>query len=715
MKKLVLIPALLFFTLAHAQEKKSEVLVTDLTKIQQVQNVSLSNDGKTGVYTVRAVVPGDSAFEYKYETQIWMVKPGTSAPPVAMTTRENSSQPALSPDGSKIAFTRAVKGRAQVFILNTSGGEAWQLTSMRNGAGSPQWSPDGKSILFSSQISYDALQQDSVLNAGNVIPAWPLEKPGISNADLAPRKGVKPDPNGNMEEVRQYLAANERANKADVYNRLNFITEADLDPGMNFNQFYIINAEAGSKPVPVTSGFFRFNSARFVPGQNSILLSMVYDTLNNPDRALIGEIYIVNPDGKNLKRLMGSAEHSYVNAQVSPSGKWITYFTAKPQEVRVPKFYIKPFAAGENEAVEIKMDRNVGNITFSGDEQYVYFTSTQGGGSVLYRYHIARKNLEKLSADDEGISSYDLQNNVLLYAKTAVKNPSELFVADATGRNEKQLTNLNAWVANRKLSIPEKHSFTNEKGLEVDYWVMKPVDYTPGKKYPLLLEIHGGPSAMWGPGEFGMWHEYQYFTGKGYGVVYSNPRGSGGYGEEFLRANRNDWGAGPMRDVLTALDKTVAEGWADTAKLLVTGGSYAGYLVAYIIAHDQRFAAACAQRGVYDLATFFGEGNAWRLIPNYFDGYPWETKTQEVLFRESPINYVENIKTPFIIFHGDKDRRTGFVQSEMLYKSLKVLDRPVEYVRHPNATHEITRSGDNRQRIDQMLRTWEFFERFIQD
>jgi dipeptidyl aminopeptidase/acylaminoacyl peptidase len=164
---------------------------------------------------------------------------------------------------------------------------------------------------------------------------------------------------------------------------------------------------------------------------------------------------------------------------------------------------------------------------------------------------------------------------------------------------------------------------------------------------------------------------------------------------------------------MKALDLTIAEGWADTARLMATGGSYAGYLVSWIIAHNNRFKAACVQRGVYDLATFFGEGNAWRLVPNYFGGYPWEEKVKATLIRESPITYVHQIQTPLIIFHGDNDRRTGFVQSEMLYRSLKALGRPVEYVRHPNATHEITRSGNNRQRIDQMLRTWEFFERWI--
>ena len=242
---------------------------------------------------------------------------------------------------------------------------------------------------------------------------------------------------------------------------------------------------------------------------------------------------------------------------------------------------------------------------------------------------------------------------------------------------------------------------------------MKPYGYEAGKKYPAILDIHGGPTAMWGPGESSMWHEFQYYASKGYVVVYGNPRGSGGYGAEFLKANLNDWGKGPTYDVLTYLDKAVALGFIDSSKLAVTGGSYAGYLVAWIISHDQRFKAACAQRGVYDLGTFFGEGNAWRLVPNYFGGYPWEAAAKPNIERESPINYVADIHTPFIIFHGENDLRTGVIQSEMLYKSLKVMGRTVEYVRHPGGTHELTRTGNNRQRIDQMLRTMEFIERFI--
>jgi dipeptidyl aminopeptidase/acylaminoacyl peptidase len=432
----------------------------------------------------------------------------------------------------------------------------------------------------------------------------------------------------------------------------------------------------------------------------------------HPDRTLERAVYTIDTLGKNLRMILGDSGFVYSSASVSSSGKWLACQKGKTGFVNVPELFIVGLN-GTATPVKVDLDRNKGAFTWSADDRNLYFTASSNGGILLYRYDVPTKTLSSLTSFDEGISSFDVKAGTLAYSKNSVLHPSELFLGDAEGKSMKQISSFNSWVKEKKLSIPEKYSFVNEAGLEIEYWVMKPSNFEPGKKYPLLLEIHGGPTAMWGPGESSMWHEFQYFCSKGYGVVYSNPRGSGGYGEAFMRSNINNWGTGPMRDVLTALDKTIAQGWADTNKLLVTGGSYAGYLVAYILGHDHRFAAACAQRGVYDLRTFFGEGNAWRLIPNYFGGYPWEKTTYDVLEKESPITYVNQIKTPLIIFHGEQDLRTGVIQSEQLYKSLKVLGREVEYVRHPNATHEITRSGNNRQRIDQMLRTWEFFERYI--
>jgi len=250
-------------------------------------------------------------------------------------------------------------------------------------------------------------------------------------------------------------------------------------------------------------------------------------------------------------------------------------------------------------------------------------------------------------------------------------------------------------------------------GITVDYWTIKPANFDPTKKYPLLVNVHGGPSAMWGPGEATTWHEMQFYAARGYAIVFSNPRGSGGYGREFMRANYRNWGPGPSGDVLSAADFAAREPYVNPERQVLTGGSYGGYLTAWIVGHDHRFKAAVAQRGVYDLATFYGEGNAWFLLPLYWGGYPWQRDVRYVLDRDSPLTYVENITTPLLIKHGDVDFRTGVVQSQMLYKSLKQLGREVEYVRYPRATHELSRSGEPKQRLDRLVRYEEFFRRYI--
>jgi dipeptidyl aminopeptidase/acylaminoacyl peptidase len=697
----------------HAQSTKEPVKVTDLLKIKTVGGVSLSKDARNLLFTVTNIeADGENKWEYKYNTQLWMAAADGSSEPKQLTAKDNSSQAVFSPDGSQIVFVRAVEGKSQLFLLSMSGGEAIQLTKFKYGASSPKWSPDGKQLLFSASIPMKDLLRDSLVNPKHFIPTWSFEKPGINNNIQFNNRTSRPDPDGSIEEVRSYLENNVTDKKAKVVDKLNFQDETDVNADMSFNQLFIINVAAPTRPLQLTNGFYRYGNADFVPSGKEIIFVASIDSTQHPDRVLESAIYTMNTDGSNLQRVVGSKNKSYTSPSVSPSGKWIAFQYDTTSFVSIPTLAIISRGT-KSEITTFPFDRNKSNLTWSSDERYIYFSAQSNGGAPVYRIDINSKKSEQLTRPDAGVIAFDLVNDRLAYATTSINDPSALYVSNAAGKNEKKIGNFNSWVASRNISLPEKKTFLNSMGVEVEYWIMKPANYQAGQKYPLLLEIHGGPSSMWGPGEPSMWHEFQYFCSKGYGVVYCNPRGSGGYGLNFLKGNVNDWGTGPTSDVLTALDKTVALGWADTSKLLITGGSYAGYLVAWIIAHDQRFKAACSQRGVYDLATFFGEGNAWRLVPNYFGGYPWEPAVKKVLERESPITYVENIRTPYIIFHGDNDRRTGFVQSEMLYRSLKALGRPVEYVRHPGGTHELTRSGNNRQRIDQMLRTWEFFERWI--
>ncbi len=713
MRQFFIVLSLISYTCLVTAQVKEGIKVTDMYQIRTAANITLTGDGNKAAFSLMSIEQDTGKWEYKYNTQIWSIATDGSKPRQLTFSKEGASQPKYSPDGKQLAFVRNVDGKQQVFLLGSEGGEAFQCTKSKYGAYNPVWSKDGKYLLFSAQIPLKDLLNDSVGNKNKDLPKWPFEKPGFKN-NLNLKVDTTPaNPDGNMSAIRNYLANNEKDNKAKVIDKLSFQEESTTSSNMSFNHLFIIETIQGALAKQITSGFNSFSNPIFIDDATILAEGDINDEVH-PDRTDEAAFYKINIDGSGVQKLLGKKGRIYSNAALSASGKWLAFTYSATNMVTIDTLAIMPLNGKEDDRIDIPFDRNKQNLTWSKDENYVYFTSPSNGGVVLNRCNKKTKKVEAITDVNSGINGFVVGNNKLVYSKINIENPSEIYSSDLDGKKEVMVSNFNtSWLQNKQLSIPEKHTFVNNKGIEIEYWVMKPINYQPGKKFPLLLEIHGGPAAMWGPGETSMWHEYQYFCGKGYGVVYCNPRGSGGYGVNFLRDNLGDWGGGPTSDVLTSLDKTISEGWADTSKLVVTGGSYAGYLVAWIIAHDKRFKAACSQRGVYDLSTFFGEGNAWKLVPNYFGGYPWQKSVKELLDKESPITYVQNITTPYLIFHGENDLRTGVIQSEMMYKSLKVLGRQVEYVRHPGGTHELTRSGNNRQRVDQMLRAYEFFERFI--
>jgi len=703
------------FTFSSSAQQKGRILVSDLYQIKTASNMKFSPDGKWYIYSVQSIVENDTKNgEYDYQTQ-WFLAPSdlSSAPRAITDAKEMTAGACWSADGRQLFFTRLVKDKSQVFSLPMNGGEAKQLTDFRYGAGSPEVSPDGKTLIFSAALSTDELLKDSVLNTAKALPLWSLEKPGVNTAAVY-QNHAKGNADGSLEEIRAYLQQNEKDKKAKVFNRLNFQGEASTNPELRYTQLFTLSlSKTDAAPVALTTGFYSYSLADMSPDGKFLLINADLNPSQHPDRSQESAIYRLAMTGGTPELLLRGPDQRFSAESISPDGKWLSCQVQSSKGVNLSKTFIYNLITKER--VDVPLERNGNAFTWNRDSRSLYFLAQSNGGSVLYRYNLSGKLVTRLSGFDSGITSFDVSKSQLAYIKLSVSDPSEVYVADLQNKSAKVTSKLNSgWLAAKQLSYPVKNTFTNELGMEVEYWVMKPSGMESGRKYPIMLEIHGGPSAMWGPGEASMWHEFQYYTGLGYGVVYSNPRGSGGYSEAFLRGNVKDWGEGPTKDVLKALDLTIAEGWADTTRQFITGGSYAGYLTAWIVGHTNRFRAACAQRGVYDLTTFFGEGNAWRLVPNYFGGYPWDSSAAELLKAQSPFTYVDKIHTPIIIFHGETDLRTGVIQSEMMYKALKVLGRDVEYVRHPGGTHELTRSGNNRQRVDQMLRTMEFFERYKQ-
>ncbi|NBB74413.1 MAG: prolyl oligopeptidase family serine peptidase, partial [Bacteroidetes bacterium] len=412
------------------------------------------------------------------------------------------------------------------------------------------------------------------------------------------------------------------------------------------------------------------------------------------------EVGLFPLDGRSAPELITTGFDRSVNSPTWSSDGWYLYFTAA-SEGGVPLYRMAPFAADSAAAPAPDAD----DARLSGE--------TYAVDSTMMRPRPA----EQLTATDQGVRSFDVTTASAYYVLTEITNPYELYANTAGFTSERRLSSHNAsWLANKQISRPTTFTVTRDT-MAIQGWVMPPTTRSDTASYPLLVEMHGGPSAMWGPGEATMWHEFQLFAARGYGIVYSNPRGSGGYGRDFKAANFQDWGTGPAGDVLAAAEYAADLPWADSTRQVLTGGSYAGYLTAWMVSQDHRFQAAVAQRGVYDLPVFFGEGRAWRLVPDHFGGYPWEGDVpppmhvsdslwtqmdtvgndttiadttdalppREALLRNSPITYVDQITTPLLILHADEDLRTGVIQSEALYKSLKVLGRPVEYVRYPNA------------------------------
>jgi dipeptidyl aminopeptidase/acylaminoacyl peptidase len=697
-----------YFSIAQ-QNTLKPIEVTDMLKIKTIGKPQISPDGLHVLFSIMEIKDDvDKKGDFTYVTQLYLGEIKSKSYRALTSGKYSISSPSWSPDGRSILFSRDVGNKSQAYIMKLNGGEPMAFTASLRDVMNSVWSKDGQFIFYQERKSMKEYLLDSLNNPSKLIPSWNIEKPKLdANVYVG---SSKVNPNGNLKEVRAYLYQNEKDKKAKVINRLNFQEETTTTGEFPINLLFKIAVNGSSKPVLINNPYELWTE--WIETPKGIIAIIPVDSLAHPDRVLDHKIVLYNRSNNQYSTLIEKKGFAYSSINLSPDGNWITYVETSTSIVR--NGTLKILNLNNSDMIEVPMDRVVTQIKWSENSESIYFTAQDRGGAPFFVYSLKSKKVQQITSEVDGILGFDVKDGNLIYSKTCIENPSELYINDLQGKTESIFTTENTkWLIGKSISKPIKKSFVNKKGQRVDYWLMKPMNYQSGNKYPLVVDIHGGPSAMWGTGEASMWHEFQYYASKGMGVVYGNPRGSGGYGTEFLAANVKDWGAGPMADIMEMTDLAVNEGWVDTTQLAVTGGSYAGYLVTWMLGHTNRFKVACSQRGVYELSTFLGEGNAWRLNPRYFGGYPWEKTTRVILDRESPLTYVQNIRTPLIIFHGENDLRTGVIGSEMLYKSLKILGRDVEYVRHPEASHEITRAGNNRQRIDQMLRTYEFFSRYL--
>jgi len=527
---------------------------------------------------------------------------------------------------------------------------------------------------------------------------------------------------------------------------------------------------------PVTRGDRSYHGAAWMPGGTQIVVSAapgpdsshsrkrnlyVVDLQGNETRRLLDiDGYALStprvaPDGTTITfRAQNLSDGSYAQAEI---GLFALDGRSTPQ------------------IITASFDHDVSALRWSPDGWYLYATAPAAGGRPLYRFApfarddtttdqrrtsladdydtsrdtFAQTAIEKRTAlhrqalaDTRTVQAYDVTDSKAVYAAADPQNPSELYTNTVNFSRERRLSSHNAgWATTRTLAPTERLSVQNGD-VTVPGRLTKPPDRANSVRYPLVVMPRGGPPGLASSSPVLDWFERHVLAGRGIGVLEVWPRGSTGYGTAVRRRNYQDWGPGPARDVLAITDAVARRPWVDSTQQAIAGRSYGGSLATWLLAHTDRFEVGVAQDGIYDLSTFFGEGMNGTLLPDYFGGFPWmdaaappldpflhspsspvlsvgllppidtTTSPRTALRRSSPMTKAHQIDAPLLLLHGGADHRAGPGQGKSLYRRLRLLGRPVEYVRYSNTGHRIWRSAPPAQRVDRLVRLYEFLARY---
>ncbi len=363
----------------------------------------------------------------------------------------------------------------------------------------------------------------------------------------------------------------------------------------------------------------------------------------------------------------------------------------------------------ETSVLTESLDRTVeGAPRWGPEEERVYFLAPDEGGVALRRIAADGSGECEVVVGDGDVDGFDPGRDAVAVTKGEWDHPGDVFASTPAGAETNRLTRVNAaYLNDRAVPRPEEVWFESEEGVDVQGWVLTPPDFDSDERYPLAVEIHGGPHAMWSTAGT-TWHEFQTLAARGYVVFWCNPRGSTGYGEEHMAAIEGDWGAITMRDVLAGADLVCDRPYVDETNQFVTGGSFGGYMTGWIVGHTDRFEGAVAQRGVYDLSGFYGSTDAFKLIEWEFDAVPWEEP--ELLWERSPVAYADRVTTPTLVIHVEEDYRVPIGGGEAFYRSLRKNGVETRLVRYPREGHELSRSGEPGHVVDRIERIARWFD-----
>ncbi|MFV2072094.1 MAG: prolyl oligopeptidase family serine peptidase [Thermoanaerobaculales bacterium] len=669
MKKrlLTVVAAIAALVLSSPIEAGRPMQPQDLYSIKRVSDPQVSPDGRLIAFTVTRADLGRN----EADSDLWLLAAAGGEPKRLTSGPGADHSPRWSPDGKKLAFISDRSGVDNLHIISIDGGEARQLTSSETDVSNPQWSRDGRTLIVGSRV----VPEDK-----EAIENWTREELPKSEARTIDRLLFR-QWNRWLGDERNHLFRVDATSGAMT----------DLTPG-----------DFDTPPVSLTSS----HDSDLSPDGSEL----VFVRNDDPDSAASTnhDLYLTDlANGKTTKITDNPGRDA--NPNFSPDGRFIAYTSmATPgYEADEDVLVIYDRTTGEHRRLTDDLDRSVGELAWSPGGDSIVFTAREEGRISVFVVDLEGEVTRIAHEGYSGGLSMTPDGKRVVVARSYNDRPAELYSIPVAGGTSDQLTSINADLT-RELDLPplEDIRFEGADGVMVHGFIQRPPGFEEGKKYPLVLTIHGGPQGMWADRFMTSWFTFQLVSSPGYVGLFLNPRGSEGYGSEFKAQVSRDYGGRCIRDLMLGLDYVLENfDFVDRERLAVIGGSFGGYSVNWIIGHDDRFRCAVSHAGLYNLTSFFGATEELWFPAWDMGSTPWDEP--ELYARWSPHTAAGSMSTPTLITHGERDYRVPFAESLQLFTALQHQKVPSRLVVFPDEGHVIKGPQNN-------VRWWKEIHRWLE-